>query len=260
MTAVDLGLELRRYNPGSQTLPTSEQFGPTIQGEGPLAGRLVQFVRFGLCNLSCSWCDTPYTWDTTRFDIKAECPPKTAQQIVDDALPGVIMVISGGEPLLHQGRPAWEYVLKGLAEKGCEIQLETNGTIFPNAVTRRYVDHASISPKLANAGDHRGRNAALTPLWSAFVNSDPAPGHARWPLQRNAALKFVVADADDVRQAVDYANDHNWPLSQTWVMPLGTSTEELQARWPEIARTAADLHINATHRIHVLAFGDVKGT
>jgi organic radical activating enzyme len=240
------------------TLPTSEQFGPTIQGEGPLAGRVCQFVRFGLCNLSCSWCDTPYTWDTTRFDIKAECPPKTAQQIVDDAIPGVLMVISGGEPLLHQNTDAWRVVLEGLKAKGCEIQLETNGTIFPNAITRTYIQHASISPKLGNAGEHRGRNATLNWQWSDYVNN---PGiRESEALARNAVLKFVVADEADVDAAAKYADTHKWPRAQAWVMPLGTTTEELQSRWPQITRRAADSHINATHRIHVLAFGDVKGT
>ena len=41
----------------------SEVFGPTVQGEGPSCGRIATFVRLGRCDLRCSWCDTPYTWD-----------------------------------------------------------------------------------------------------------------------------------------------------------------------------------------------------
>ena len=44
-------------------LAVSEIFGPTHQGEGPSTGRLCGFVRLARCNLSCLWCDTPYTWD-----------------------------------------------------------------------------------------------------------------------------------------------------------------------------------------------------
>lgn len=54
------------------SLVVSEVFGPTHQGEGPHAGQLCAFVRLMGCNLSCSWCDTPYTWDASRYDLKAE--------------------------------------------------------------------------------------------------------------------------------------------------------------------------------------------
>lgn len=43
-------------------LTVSEIFGPTLQGEGPTAGRRAGFLRLGRCNLACSWCvaaDTP---------------------------------------------------------------------------------------------------------------------------------------------------------------------------------------------------------
>ena len=81
------------------TLPISEVFGPTLQGEGPHAGRTVQFIRLGGCNLSCSWCDTPYTWDASRFNLRQELTPMSVQEILDRIIPGVPIVLSGGEPL-----------------------------------------------------------------------------------------------------------------------------------------------------------------
>ena len=39
----------------------SEIFGPTIQGEGALAGRLTVFVRTGGCDFRCDWCVAPET-------------------------------------------------------------------------------------------------------------------------------------------------------------------------------------------------------
>lgn len=238
-----------------RTIPVSEQFGPTIQGEGPYAGRSVQFIRTGGCNLSCSWCDTPYTWNGEVYDLREELTPTTADSLVSGAIPGLPCIISGGEPLLHQENPAWERLLIGLASRGCDVHLETNGTVPPNAITQTWVRFASVSPKLDHAGPHRGnQNPELHPGWSELVNGGTVS------LAQESILKFVVTNTEDVTTAVEYAKRHNWPTDRVWVMPEGTSTSQLQDKWPEVARAAADAHINATHRIHVLAWGDTKGT
>ena len=44
----------------------------SIQGEGVSIGRPSVFLRTALCNLKCKWCDTPYTWDWKKYDIKKE--------------------------------------------------------------------------------------------------------------------------------------------------------------------------------------------
>lgn len=229
------------------TLPVSEVFGPTLQGEGPHAGRLVQFIRLGGCNLSCTWCDTPYTWDSTRFKLSVENPPTEVSDVLSRVVAGRTTVVSGGEPLIHQDRPAWDELLSGLAQRGCEIHLETNGTIDPNDVTRHRVRHYSISPKLPNAGTHKpGQDPALDPGW--------------WTVVVSKAFKFVCRDSDDVGAAVAYAEFYDIPRSLVWVMPEGRCTAELERTWPAVAASAVKHRINATHRLHVMAWGDTKGT
>lgn len=227
------------------TLPVSEVFGPTIQGEGPHAGKAVQFVRLGLCNLSCRNCDTPYTWDSTRFDLRKENPPTSIVDVLDQIESDVITVLSGGEPLLHQGRDAFTALLDGLAVRG-PVHVETNGTIEPSHHTRRRVTHFSVSPKLG-----------AMPQTKRTHNPEPWDG---WGGVLSACAKYVVRDRDDVSRAYHAAINLGFPPHRIWVMPEGTTTEQLQARWPEIARAAADLRINASHRLHVLAWGDRKGT
>ena len=232
------------------TLPVSEQFGPTLQGEGPHAGRTVQFLRLMGCNLSCSWCDTPYTWDGSRHDLRAETTHRTAAEIIDAMIPGVPLVISGGEPLLHQEHTALLAVLAQARYRECEVHVETNGTLVPTDELRPLVDTFAVSPKLPHAGSHRGRqNPALHPAWPALARE-----------HRDTFLKVVVRDRVDVSHTVAWASNIGWPKARVWVMPLGTDTDTLLASWPEIAHTAAQLGINATQRLHVLAWGDTKGT
>lgn len=229
------------------TLPVSELFGPTLQGEGPHAGRAVQFLRMMGCNLSCSWCDTPYTWDGSRYDLRRETQPMTVAEILDRLLPGVPLVLSGGEPLLHQAKPPLQAVLQHARLRlGCEIHVETNGTIAPNDALRSAVTAFAVSPKLGHAGPHRGHQDARMA--------------AIWPSVPGAFLKVVVRDAEDVAEAVALAERQGWDRRAVWVMPLGTTTAGLLARWPGIASAAADAGINATQRLHVLAWGDTKGT
>lgn len=232
------------------TLPVSEQFSPTIQGEGPHAGRAVQFLRLGGCNLSCSWCDTPYTWDGKRFDLRVELTQRRAADIANALIPGLPLVLSGGEPLLHQGNAALRYVLGAATALGCSIHVETNGTIEPDQQMLGAAAVFAVSPKLTHAGTHRGRqDPALNPAW---------PLIARW--HPGVFLKAVVRDGAEVEQVASWADEMGWPADKVWVMPLGTTTTDLLACWDEIASAAANARISASQRLHVLAWGDTKGT
>jgi 7-carboxy-7-deazaguanine synthase len=232
------------------TLVVSEIFGPTLQGEGPFAGRAVQFLRLGGCNLSCSWCDTPYTWDGSRFDLRTELTPMTASEIVERLIPGLPLVISGGEPLLHQGNQAFHYVLYACTQMGIQVHIETNGTLPPTPMVRDIVHAFAVSPKLRHAGPHRGSQSDLLHQdWPDVAKSSPF-----------CALKVVVRDELDVAVVVEWAKVLGWPRGQVWVMPVGVSTSELLENWAGIASAAAAARINATQRLHVLAWGDTKGT
>src|SRR5262249_7493061 len=88
----------------AESLVVSEVFGPTWQGEGPSIGRRCGFVRLGRCNLACTWCDTPYTWDWERYDPAKELHRRAVTEVVSDleAMAIDMVVISGGEPMLQQ--------------------------------------------------------------------------------------------------------------------------------------------------------------
>jgi 7-carboxy-7-deazaguanine synthase len=237
----------------SATLRVSEVFGPTLQGEGRHAGDRVMFLRLMGCNLSCSWCDTPYTWDATRFDLRAETTLMTLREIREalDALDPratAALVISGGEPLLQQDSDAWAALLHDMTDSR-GVHIETNGTIAPNAATLRWTRAIAVSPKLPHAGPHRGhQNPVLNPAWADVVADYPG-----------IFLKVVVLDEADVRTVARHADGMDWPLDRVWVMPEGTEARTLGQRWPGIASEAARVGVNASHRLHVLAWGDERG-
>lgn len=233
---------------GRLTLPLSETF-ISLQGEGPRAGRCVQFLRLGGCNLSCSWCDTPYTWDHSRYDLRKEAPSTSIDDIMDSIEPTLEVVITGGEPLIHQARQSWAELLRRLHAARCPVAIETNGTLTPNEVTQTFVAHYSISPKLPNAGEHRKGQDPTLADWPQAIKYRPG-----------TALKFVCRDSSDVGRAVEMATDRGWPHWNVWVMPEGVDTDTLNARWPAIAAAAIPHRINASHRLQVLAWGDTRGT
>lgn len=100
-------------------LPVAESFY-SIQGEGANTGKAAWFIRLGGCNVRCPWCDSPATWEAGRH------PVRSIDDIIGDiaSTPAANVVITGGEPLIHQLGP----LCRKLKEKGYNIFLETSGT------------------------------------------------------------------------------------------------------------------------------------
>lgn len=230
-------------------LTVAEVFGPTMQGEGPSAGRRAAFIRLGGCNLHCSWCDTPYTWDASRFDLRVELTAHSASTLARLALASEtrLVVITGGEPLLQNRRAGWTALLDELADAGVDVEIETNGTIAP--IPHRARITYNVSPKLAHAGDHK--DARIRPeALAAFA----ALAHA------NAAVfKFVVRDIGDVVDVSVIVARHKLPPHSVWIMPVGTTTEELTDWFGELADHAIAFGYNVTNRLHILAWGEGRG-
>lgn len=118
------------------TYLVKEIFGPTIQGEGVHAGRPCVFLRFAVCNLRCTWCDTD-------FDAKG-AERISAETIVErliaiDRHAARLVIVTGGEPSLQ-----WDPPLAGaLARAGYTVHMESNGTRALAAP----VDWLTVSPK-----------------------------------------------------------------------------------------------------------------
>ncbi len=101
-----------------QQLPVMEQFY-TIQGEGFYTGHAAYFVRLGGCDVGCVWCDVKDSWDADKH------PKYTVEDIVAaaSAHPGRLVVITGGEPLMHP----LDDLTAALREAGFFTNIETSG-------------------------------------------------------------------------------------------------------------------------------------
>src|SRR5947209_4827996 len=101
------------------SLPVMESFY-TIQGEGHYQGRAAYFVRLGGCDVGCVWCDVKESWEAEGH------PLFTVEQIVGQVkqYPGEIVVVTGGEPLLHHLGP----LTAALQAAGLNTHMETSGS------------------------------------------------------------------------------------------------------------------------------------
>ncbi|SOE31770.1 7-carboxy-7-deazaguanine synthase QueE [Streptomyces sp. OK228] len=232
----------------TDTLVIREVFGCTVQGEGPSCGRRCSFIRLGGCNLTCGWCDTPETWDAGRFDLRQTLTRTPVAEIVTRALegdPGMV-VITGGEPLLHQRKDGWRSLLGALILAGTEIEVETNGTQEPEEHTARWVTRFNVSPKLAHAGDPADKRIRPGALYALHDT-------------HKAVFKFVCRNTADVHEVQAFTAAYGIPPGLVWVMPEGTDTATISTRLGEIADPAIAAGFNLSTRLHVHAWGDEKG-
>jgi organic radical activating enzyme len=99
-------------------LPVMEHFY-TIQGEGYHQGRAAYFIRLGGCDVGCVWCDVKDSWDADKhpkFEVES-----LKLKVLET--PAALVVITGGEPLMHN----LNELTAALQSAGLETNIETSG-------------------------------------------------------------------------------------------------------------------------------------
>lgn len=209
------GKSFFRNAPADSLFVTSMFF--TLQGEGPYAGKPALFIRLTKCNLSCSFCDTFFDdgdWMTFQeieskiyhticdfWNQRSEAAPTWAINGFND-YPGVVLVMTGGEPLLQDNiSPFMERQLQHFGA----VQVESNGipdTVVPAGVT------LVCSPKCAEKG--------------GVATKYLAP--SKTILDRADCLKFVMsADQNSPYSSIpDWALEwrRNNPDKEIYVSPM----------------------------------------
>lgn len=177
----------------------------TLQGEGPYNGMPALFVRLTKCNLACTFCDTFFddgdwmTFDQLNEKIHSvickywedrglSIPSWAFSMSKGKDYPGIVLVITGGEPTLQKNLTAF---LEKQVPLFKAVQIESNGTInleIPKGVT------LVCSPKCAE------KNGIATKYLSP----------TKQILERADCLKFVMNSNENspYNKIPDWA--HEW--------------------------------------------------
>jgi len=116
------------------SLPVMEHFY-TLQGEGFHQGKAAYFIRLGGCDVGCVWCDVKDSWDAEKH------PKYEVRSLIAEVkkTPAEIVVITGGEPLMHN----LDELTKELQSAGLKTNIETSGA-YPLSGTWDWI---CLSPK-----------------------------------------------------------------------------------------------------------------
>lgn len=227
-------------------LPVSEIF-QSIQGEGVSAGTTAVFLRTYYCNLSCTWCDTKYTWEN---QVNAKEGAEYRRSNLEEIIRRIKsygcnrIVITGGEPLLHNAPLG--LLTQSLKHEGFFIEVETNGTIEPCSLLIESADQFNVSPKLTNSSV--AKYARIKPrVIDAFTHSGKA-----W-------FKFVICEPRDVDEAEALISELAIPKSRVLLMPEATSPKVLAERSIWLATECKTRGFRLSPRLHIWLYGNERG-
>lgn len=232
--------------PKATYVNVNEIFGPTIQGEGIHTGHRVGFLRLAGCNLACVWCDTPYSWDWSRYDKNEESHRMDVKDIAEAIAPMKVdrLIVTGGEPMLQQRN------FKAIQEAtGCKLDIETNGTIEPKPEAIEAVDMFVVSIKLAHAGD----SDVARIKWDAIFK------FAELAEQGKAIFKFVAKDACDLDEILEIVVAAEIPNHAIYIMPEGVTPEAQMEGMRRIVDFVIDSGWQLSPRLHTLIWGQERG-
>jgi 7-cyano-7-deazaguanosine (preQ0) biosynthesis protein QueE len=218
----------------------------SIQGEGVNSGKPAVFLRLGLCNLKCTWCDTKYTWDWSTYNPEEQLVAMPLEDIEQEILRQgcQYLVVTGGEPVIQQDRLI--PLLERLKSRRFFLEVETNGTIAPDQCLLDLVDHWSVSPKLRNSGNPQSLREvpACYRLFAGMTSSH---------------FKYVIQNEDDFKEVQTLAADYNLAVEKIILMPEAQSREELlgKSRW--LVELCKAQGYRFSTRLQTLLWGNERG-
>lgn len=254
-------LELETGRPRDWLL-VSEAF-QSHQGEGPSAGERAFFIRLGGCNLTCRWCDTPYTWvyterqvelhnARTKYDPKTELTRQPIGAMVENVLDSncSLIVLTGGEPLLQVDQLSMMIRGVNAYHDPRRFEVETAGTLTAIDLVEFENVSFNVSLKLHSSGNETDRRRVPDAITFYQELAD----------KKRAIFKFVINAVDtDLNEIELLIRQFELPRERIWLMPQGTTHLSQVAGAQQLMPIALDRGFNFTSRLHVLGYGNERG-
>jgi 7-carboxy-7-deazaguanine synthase len=234
-------------NIDNQTYYVSEIF-ESIQGEGNYAGVNSLFVRFQLCNLTCTWCDTKYTW--TRFSGESEHYNLSRLKKKINASPKQHVIFTGGEPSLYR--------LDLLAGKNKKYHVETNGTIIPvHPCKADYRDGSTIDREGMDEQIISRFNWVVSPKLSNSKQNIESEAMEFWASRSYAVFKFVVEKEHDLDELEMIIQRFGISTDKVYVGLQGVTLESQTNT--RMVQKIIERGFHFSPRLHVLFWGQERG-
>jgi 7-carboxy-7-deazaguanine synthase len=224
----------------------SEIFGPTIQGEGALAGQLSHFIRTFGCSYRCAWCDSMHAVDPNQ---SGKAHRLTTAEIVEKiralTAPAPWITVTGGDPV------DWDLTAVVASLSDYKIAVETQGAVWRDWL--EYCHLVTVSPK----GPSSGMVDRLDPvvLQKYYVR-----------LRARMVLKIVCfdeADLDFAERLHRFMRDVPLYLSAGTELGYDKPIDAVLRRYRWLAETVIQrpklAECTVLPQLHVLVWGQERG-
>ncbi len=225
--------------------------------EGTEHAERTQAMAARMADGEATWvCDTIAEWmDGSEYGVAELVDRWSRNGFLDRIEQGSHVVLTGGEPLLHQD--SLVRFLDLLEAEGYDpfVEVETNASIFPSEAFRSHVDQYNLSPKLSNSGIEesvRYDPDVIGRYVSEFTDSPRGTP--------NADFKFVVGTSRDWDEIdSDFVDAFDIPKEHIYLMPAGGDQDQLMMTRTDVANLAVEQSVNFSERLQIVIWDEATG-
>lgn len=200
----------------------------SIQGEGPLIGLPMMFVRTNRCNLRCKWCDSTYTFQGGRDHVLEYVLDKVSKSGRE------WICFTGGEPLLQ--KDSLDFV-KGAVEMGKKVLIETGGSLSVSEYVKIENTVIDMDIKTPSSGEQDSLDRKNIEL-----------------LRSTDYIKFVISNEEDFEYALDFVKNISRKMQVVFQPAWGGNLKDLTEKVLKL-----NLDIRVLPQLHKLIWGEIPG-